>query len=397
MAFRAATALLAAVIAAGPLEAQETERNVEDGDRAHALEVERVVAELTPEVRRTMVEGRIPSVTLALVAGDSIVWTGAFGESNRRTRTPATPSTVYLIGSTFKTMSATALLQLKEEGHFELDDPVAPYLDDDRIVIEGEDPDDPVTFRQIFAHVSGMPGAFGPSLKWEDSAPRPMDDYLAAELTVEGPPLEELRYSNMAYTLIGYLVQELSGTPFPEYVRTEIFEPLEMESTAFAPTPGMDELLSVPYALDEETGQQQPAERLQADVWPAGIIYGTIRDQARWLIANLNDGVYTDHRILSADLLDEMHTVQYEEFTGPISDGFGDEDTGWGLSWWVKEHHGDRHIAHSGSVPGYTAFIQGNLNERLGIALLTNGDGAHAHLFDLANTAMDLMKGHMDR
>ncbi|MDI1242309.1 MAG: serine hydrolase, partial [bacterium] len=91
---------------------------------AMAQNIERVVAELEPEIHRALIEGKIPSASIALVSGDKVIWTGAYGYSNLWARTPATPSTTYLIGSTFKTMSTVALLQQMEQGKFKLDDRV---------------------------------------------------------------------------------------------------------------------------------------------------------------------------------------------------------------------------------------------------------------------------------
>src|SRR5216110_1909205 len=91
---------------------------------AQTINIDRVVAELEPEIQRTLLAGNIPSASIALISGDRVVWTGAYGYSNMWARTPATPSTVYLIGSTFKAMSAIALLQQMEQGKFKLDDSV---------------------------------------------------------------------------------------------------------------------------------------------------------------------------------------------------------------------------------------------------------------------------------
>jgi len=101
--------------------------------RAQTVNIDRVVAELEPEIQRTLLAGNIPSATIALVSGNQVIWTGAYGYSNLWARTPAAPNTVYLIGSTFKTMSTIALLQLMEQGKFKLDDRVNDYLTDFKI------------------------------------------------------------------------------------------------------------------------------------------------------------------------------------------------------------------------------------------------------------------------
>jgi len=96
--------------------------------RGQTVNIDRVVSELEPEIQRTLLTGNIPSASIALIAGDKIIWTNAYGYSNLWARTPATPNTVYLIGSTFKAMSTIALLQLMEQGKFKLDDRVNDYL-----------------------------------------------------------------------------------------------------------------------------------------------------------------------------------------------------------------------------------------------------------------------------
>ena len=282
---------------------------------------DRITAALEPEIKAAMQAGKIPSCTVALVEGDAIVWQKAYGYTNIWAKTPAQIDSVYLIGSTFKAMSTMALLRLMEEGKFKLDDPVNKYLGD--IKIKGEDPKNPVTFRMVLAHVSGMPGDFGPFPLWEDEAPPKLEDYLRTSLRVEGPPLEKEVYSNMGFSMIGYLVEKLSGKPFKKYVHEQIFDPLEMNTTEFNPTAQMDERMAFPYVADDKTGELVPFVKLRASVWPAGLVYGTIGDQARWLIANLNGGTYKGKQIISEATHAQMLTAQYPKFKGPIEKLWG--------------------------------------------------------------------------
>ena len=358
---------------------------------SQTINTDRVVAELEPEIQRALLAGNIPSASIALIAGDRVIWTGAYGYSNLWARTPATPNTVYLIGSTFKAMSTIALLQQMEQGKFKLDDRVNDYLTDFKI--QGEDPQHPVTFRHLLTHTSGLPaGEFGPLSVWGDTVPPPLEEYLRKSLKVAKPPLTSVAYSNLAYTLVAYLVQKFSGVPYKQYIQEHVFTPLEMTSTAFEPTPEMEERLSMPYTVEEKTGSQVAAVRLKASVWPAGIVYGTVLNQANWLITNLNGGVFKEKRIISQQTMEQMFTRQYDQFKGGIEGIWGNETAGFGLTWWVQVRDGDRYIAHSGSVPGYTAFLLGNRDRKLGFAILTNGNRAHPHLFKLADRAIDLLK-----
>ena len=359
---------------------------------AQTINIDRVVADLEPEIQRTLLEGKIPSAAIALIAGDRVIWSGAYGHSNLWARTPATPSTVYLIGSTFKAMSTVALLQLMEQGKFKLDDRVSDYLTDFKI--QNEDPQHPVTFRHLLTHTSGLPADFGPFPVWGDTVPPTIEEYLRKSLKVAKPTMSSEVYSNQAYTLIGYLVQKLSGVPYKQYIQERIFAPLEMTSTAFEPRPDMEERLSIPYIIDEKTGSQIGTVRLKASVWPAGLVYGTVLNQANWLIANLNGGVFKGKRIISEQTLEQMFTRQYDQFKGPVEGLWGNENAGFGLTWWVQVRDGDRYFAHSGSVPGYTAFLLGNRDRKLGFAILTNGNRAHPHLIKLADRAIDLLKKH---
>lgn len=356
---------------------------------AQTLGIDELRTALEPEIQKMMLEGKVPSATLALVVGDKVVWTGAYGYSNIWARTRAVPSTVYLVGSTFKAMSAYGLLQLMEQGKFKLDDPVDRYLTEFKI--EGDDPANPVTFRHLLTHTSGLPADFGPHSLWGETCPLPLPAYLRGALKLQAPPLKKVVYSNLAYTLVAYLVEKLSGTPYKKYIQDRIFGPLEMNDTVFEPRPDMVERLALPYVPDSKTGAQTPVQLLKANVWPAGIVWGTVLNQANWLIANLNGGLYKGLRLINDETFKQMMTRQYDEFAAPISAGWLNETTGFGLTWWISKRKGETVFAHSGSVPGYTAFLAGNLDRKTGIAVMTNGNQAHKFLFDLAVKALDLL------
>src|SRR5258708_38159900 len=155
------------------------------------------------------------------------------------------------MGRIMKAMTSGALLQQREQGKFKLYERVNDYLTEFKI--QGEDPQHPVTFRHLLTHTSGLPGDFGPFPVWGDTVPPSLDDYLRKSLKVTKPPLTSVTYSNMAYTLVAYLVQKFSGMPYKQYIQEHIFTPLEMTSTAFEPRPDMEELLSIPYVVDEKT------------------------------------------------------------------------------------------------------------------------------------------------
>lgn len=351
----------------------------------------RLAAVLDPEIERSLKAGRIPSMAVACVSGDRFVWTRSAGLANIRVKTPAASDTVYLIASTFKTMSATALLQLMDQGKFQLDDRVNDYLDG--LEIKGDSRRYPVTFRHLLTHTSGLPTDFGRHAVWDDTSPPALADYLQGRLQLWRRPGTRVLYSNIAFTLVAHLVEKLSGAPFKEYVRKHVFVPVEMRDTAFEPRADMAERLAIPYMpVRRRPGVFTPVDWVKADAWPAGVVYGTAVDMGRWLIAALNGGSYKGRRLVSEATFREMTRRQYDRFAGPINGGWLNETSGYGLAWWVSTVDGETIIAHSGSVNGYTAFIAGNLERRTGVVILTNGNKAHRWLYALALKALAALR-----
>lgn len=358
---------------------------------AQTVDVDRVVSQLEPEIRRAMVGGGIPGLSVALVVGDEVVWARGFGYSNSWGKVPATTQTVYYIASTLKPITAAALLQQMEQGKFQLDDPVRNYLGD--LMLRGEDPENPITFRHLLTHTSGLPSGGGGVDLWENRGVGSFEEYIREDLEVAGPPGEEVQYSNPAFALIAHLVEVFSGVPFADYVKENIWDPLGMDDTRFTPTPSMHERMAIPYVVAGDNGQLVPGEiRRRSYAWPAGSAFSTVDDMARWLIANLNNGLFNDHRVLSEETVSAMHTVQ--RMTRPTGAGRDGAESGYGLTWMVSDVEGDRHFSHSGSMTGYTNFISGNRDKRLGFLILTNGQRQHPQLIGLSDIALSLLQEH---
>ncbi len=377
---------------------------------AQTIDLGRVEAVLEEHIEREMLEGRIPSLSIALVDGNRVVWSKAFGDSNLWARTPATPSTVYMIGSTFKPMETVALLGFMEKGRFSLDDRVNDYLEEFKI--QGEDPRHPITFRHLLTHSSGIPGqaeegAFPDAIDevtknvipywdrpfqaypiWGYLLPPPMSEYLSQSLKVTRPPLERVEYSPVAFTLVAYLIEKFSGVPFIEHIQKNVFDALGMNSTTFVPRADMDERFAIPYVVDPDTRHHVAVSRVRISIWPTGLVYSTAPDMANWLVLNFNGGAFGGRRLISAKTLDEIHTRQYEQLERMTARG---ETTGYGLGWNVSDRKGDRYISHGGSLPGESAYVLGNLTRKVGVAILSNGNRASAHLRSIAEKAIDLM------
>ncbi len=309
-------------------------------------------------IEKTMDEQGIPSVSIALVKGDEIVWTEAFGYANVRTRTAATPDTIYSTGSTFKSVTATALMQLVEQGKCKLDDPVNQHLGDvrvqDRIQTE-----QPVTIRHILSHWSGLLNGTTVKPIWGRELPMTLEEITSKLYTIRAPEVK-WEYNNYAYAMAGLLVEKISGMDYETYIVENILKPLGVETPhPVAPSPEMVELMALPYSPGGADGEPTPVAQHHYDVYPAGDAYLTAEDMARFLGAHLGGGVWGGSRILLEESVREMHTAQ---FGGYYSLGFAVR----------KSENGHTLISHSGGIRGQNSFMMGDVDARVGVYIMSN-------------------------
>ena len=325
------------------------------------FDLEKTKTVLTGVIERTLAENGIPSMSIALVRGDSIVWKGAFGYANMRTRTPATTETLYSTGSSFKSVTATAVMQLAEQGKLRLDDPINRYLGDspvqDRLQSEK-----PVTFTHILSHWSGLRNGASTEPIWSRKLPPTLESFTTKLYSIRAPETK-WEYNNFAYGTAGLLVQKISGEEYEKYMVDHVLKPLGVTTPhPVYPSPEMGERMAHPYGAGVSLGKPEPVAQVHFDVYPAGDIYLTAEDMARYLGAQLNGGVFNGKRILSEESVREMHTPR-----------FGGD---YGLGFWMVHDSATGHTLfhHGGAIAGQRAFLIGDLDARVGVYYMTNSD-----------------------
>jgi CubicO group peptidase (beta-lactamase class C family) len=321
-------------------------------------DLERTKADLTRLIEETMHEQGIPSVSIALVKGDEIVWTEAFGYANVRTKTVATPDTIYSTGSTFKSVTATALMQLVEQGKCSLDDPVNQHLGDIRIQDRLQS-EQPVTIRHILSHWSGLLNGTDIKPIWGRELPMTLEEITSKLYSIRAPGLT-WEYNNYAYAMAGLLVETISGMDYETYIVENILKPLGVETpNPVAPSPAMVELMALPYRPGGADGEPTPLPQFHYDVYPAGDAYLTAEDMARFLGAHINGGGLGGGRILSEESVREMHTPQFGGY--------------YGLGFAVREaEDGHTLISHSGGIRGQNSYMVGDVDARVGVYIMSN-------------------------
>ena len=346
------------------------------------FDLEKTKTVLSGLIEKTLAEHGIPSMSIALVRGDSIVWKAAFGYANLRTRTPATTETLYSTGSSFKSVTATALMQLAEQGKLKLDDPINQYLGasqvQDRLQSEK-----PVTFTHILSHWSGLVSGAETEPIWSRKLPKTLEEFTSKLYSIRAPETK-YEYNNFAYGTAGLLVQKISGTEYEKYMVDNVLAPLGVKTPhPVYPSPEMVEVMALPYKAGGSLGKPEPEAQVHFDVYPAGDIYLTAEDMARYLGAQLNGGVFHGNRILSEESVRAMHEPR-----------FGGD---YGFGFWMIHDSASGHtlIHHGGAIAGQRAFLIGDLDAHVGVYYMTNSDflpDAVPHS-ELSATALKLLRG----
>lgn len=344
--------------------------------QAGEFDLEKTKSVMTQLIERSMEERGVASASVALVKDDEIVWKAAFGYSNLRTKTLATPDTIYSTGSTFKSVTATAIMQLVEQGKISLEDPINRYLGENRVQDQLQ-AEVPVNFDHLLSGWSGLlPGASVKTI-WGRELPPTLEEFTSKLYSIRAPETK-WEYNNFAYGTAGLLVQEISGQEYEEYMVEHVLKPLGVTTPhPVYPSPDMVEMMALPYSAGGTRGTPTPVAQVHFDVYPAGDLYLTAEDMARYLGAHLNGGVFNGERILSEESVKNMHTNRFD----------GD----YALGFWVEtdESNGHTIIQHGGAIAGQRSMLRGDVDARVGIYYMTNSDVA----LPIDKPALALLRG----
>nr|WP_229402450.1 serine hydrolase domain-containing protein [Micromonospora okii] len=301
-----------------------------------------IEARLERMVRRAQADGRVPAVSAALHRADRPLWTCAVGGTGNDTALG--PETLFRIGSVTKTFTAVLVLQCRDAGLLDLDDPVGRHLD---VPAHGE-----LTVRRLLSHTSGLQRE--PHGDVWDTLAAPDADALLAELARAErvlPPARRFHYSNLGVALLGQLVARLRGGTWAEVLAERVLAPLGLTATSDRPGPAAATGFLVDAYSDE--AHPEPPTDFGA-VGPAAQLWSTAADMARWA-AFLADPAALDPSgaVLAPATLDEMRwplTVTDETSWG----------AGFGLGL-ILVPQGERvvHVGHDGAMPGFLAAVYG--------------------------------------
>jgi CubicO group peptidase (beta-lactamase class C family) len=327
-------------------------------------------------IERLMKLAHKPSVSAGIIIDDKLVWSKGYGLSNIEKNKSSQPDSIYLSASISKTVTATALMQLYEKGLFGLDEDVNNYLP--FRLRNPNHPNVPITFRMLLSHRSSLAGdnTFWICLSYVPGDPDIPDypypwlkDYLTPDGSAYSPivwseniPGKKYAYANIGFSIIGYLVELISGEIFNEYCKKHIFEPLQMYNTSFRLKDINLSNLAIPYEYNRGNYIPHPHYNMLV-IHPGGSMRTSIEDLSHFLIAHMNGGIWKDVRILNSSTVELMHKDHYANNSKEI----------YGFGWTVKENKfGKKEIGHSGGWPGVDTRMRYRPDDNIGVIMFTN-------------------------
>lgn len=322
-------------------------------------------------IREVMRESRIEGMSAVAVSGGTRVLAAGYGLADRARKTPVTVDTVFPLGSITKLFTATAVMQLVEQGRVDLDAPVSVYLPELAGYGAACGPASAPTIRQFLTHHGGLPGNImeGFELRQPDTAAFPRLPGLVAREPAPFPPDTVFAYSNTGYGLLGCVVERMSTSGYLTAVREGILRPLGMEHTRFLYSPADAEGVARGYEGSTETAvypiRDMPAGALMASAGDMERFMGFIFDQGR-------------PGVLGRDAFSRMITRQNGHV---LLDG----DFPIGLGYWLIRPFpaAETFASHGGELPPFHALLVTIPERRIGVFLAANSSGAASALIPL--------------
>jgi len=333
-------------------------------------------------VPRYMQEGRMPGFSLAVVKDGETVYAEGFGSRDPQRGLPATPDTLYGIGSITKSFVAIAVMQLVEQGKLSVDDPVSKHVPF-KLGLKGN----PIRVHHLLTHSLGVPNlgtstvALYRGIGADTGIPwGSVDDFYrlvnGAQDEVAFPPGERFFYHNAAWRMLGHIVQEKSGMPFHRYIKEKVMSPIGMRRS----TLNTDEFNADPDHIVPHW--KKPDGRVEPSRFPypnpednpefsfiaaAGGVASSVNEMAEYLKVQIETGRHKGGRVLSEESFNRIQTLHVRRPEGY----YGEHGYGYGLDV-TPGFLGHRMLSHGGSILVSTAYLAFIPDMKAGVVMMGN-------------------------
>jgi len=394
--------VLLLVLGCGPqtISARSATRAAPSSSNAHGTrQADKISGELATSLNAALEEEfkrhHLASLCVSVFDRARVTHELCLGQTNREEDAEATLDALYRWGSNSKLFVMLALLKLADAGNISLDDPLLRHVPN--FYLRPPAPHHPesatwrltdITLRSMLTHHSGIPGEYLPAFLTQ--RPFALGEFPTriAQLRAQSPTWVAHSYSNLAYTLLGLVVQNVAQQPFAEYMHQVLFTPLNMPSASFEITPQNASRLARSY---DAQGLLLP--RYQLSMVPAGGLVASTRDMAQFGRIMLNHGQTALGPLVSRRSFDAALTRQNENVAL-------DFDLQQGLAWFINRRPIERvgpTVEHGGSIAGHHSAFLLSLKHGYGVVAVTNSDQGAPAVQQVALAALELFLKHTQR
>ena len=326
------------------------------------LDYECVKETISRLVQKEMKKNNVDGLNIALVDDKGLIWAQGFGYADKENKIPATPQTIYRAASISKLFTATAIMQLTEQGKINIDEPLTKYLPE--FSIRSRFPgEEKITPRNLMTHHSGLPANFYKGIfssnpeSFTKVIEKIKDEYLAY------PPGSVYSYSNLGVTLLGGVIERVSGKDYASYMKESLLSPLGMNNSSFSPMAG--EITAKGYRDGKATNG------LGVRDLPSSGLLSSAVDLGHFMQMVLAGGTYNGRLIIKPETLAEM--VRPQNIDVPLDMGIH-VGLGWALDGMgnMEIKNAGPVIHHGGSLPFFNSQLLILPEKKLGVVVFAN-------------------------
>ncbi len=329
---------------------------------------ETIEKSVTRFIEQHMEQFFIPGVAIAIVHEDQVLLCRGFGVRRLGDFRPVTENTLFPIASASKAFTTTAIAILADEGRVNWDQPVREYFPE--LLLSDPLASQMLTLRDMACHRTGLARH---DLLWYKSPFSQKEQIRRIRYLELTHPFRSLwQYQNLMYMVMGHIITARAGQIWYEFIRERIFGPLNMQSSNFF-LDASERSGDYAFPHVEESGALHtiPFYREPQPV-ADGSINTSAREMTRWLLLNLNGGVYNGRTIVSHQ---QMANLKTPHMVAPASLHVKEQPLcTYGLGWFIEPYRGACMIHHDGAIDGFSATVALMPDQAVGIVILTNSD-----------------------
>lgn len=306
--------------------------------------------------------------SVLVARGGKVILEKGYGLANIELAVPNGPDTEFRLGSITKQFTATAILQLHEQGKLTVNDEACKYISGCPETWKG------ITIRELLSHTSGIPSYTNdPQFAQPKFMRIPLTPteilMLSKDKPLDFPPGQQWKYDNSGYIFLGIIIEKVSGEKYADYLSWHIFGPLDMRESGYDDTAAILKNRAAGYRPGSSGFQN--AQYLDMSLpYAAGSLYSSVNDLYRW-----DRALYTD-KLLSKASREEMWT--------PVRNNYG-------YGWNIRQAHNHKQIGHGGGINGFSTFIARYPDDDAVVIVLSNNQAARSG--DIANGLSGILFG----